>query len=70
MRCSLDKRRIYRSTRITSYNVCYTKLLRPLSDRYGRRPVLLAGLALALAGIMLALAGHASLTALLLGRLV
>lgn len=45
-------------------------LFGPLSDRYGRRPVLLAGLGLALAGILLALAGHASLTALLLGRLL
>lgn len=45
-------------------------LFGPLSDRYGRRPVLLVGLTLALAGVLLALAGHGSLTALLLGRLL
>lgn len=42
----------------------------PLSDRYGRRPVLLSGLLLALAGVLICLIGHDSLAAILTGRLL
>ncbi|MDV2856755.1 MFS transporter [Oceanimonas sp. CAM02] len=42
----------------------------PLSDAYGRRPVLLAGLALALAGVALCMLPDASFEWLLAGRLL
>lgn len=42
----------------------------PLSDIYGRRPVLLSGLMVAVAGILLSLFGHQSAALIILGRVL
>ena len=42
----------------------------PLSDMYGRRPVLLAGLMITFSGILLCLFAHESATLIILGRVL